>query len=152
MGNLEQALFSLNEWAFTPRTQTYMYVPKHTHTQKSSHFLPLCSQFRPWRYCLQPNTWPARKILIHLTSQATSFSCSISAKGKNYQCDVETGCKVENRPQRGKAEDDPTEQMGCGQWAWKLGKITTGQGRSGPYTWWTDLEYRVWLESRERAC
>ena len=47
MGNLEQALFSLNEWAFTPRTQTYIYGPKHTHTQKSSHFLPLYSQFRP---------------------------------------------------------------------------------------------------------
>ena len=65
-------------------------------------------------------------------------------KGKNYQSDVETGWKVENRSQRCKAEDDPKEQMGFGQLAWKLEKITTGQGRSGHYTWWTDLEQTVW--------
>lgn len=65
-------------------------------------------------------------------------------KGKNYQSDVETGWKIENRSQRCKAEDDPKEQMGFGQLAGKLEKITTGQGRSGHYTWWTDLEHTVW--------
>ena len=62
-----------------------------------------------------------------------SFSCPISAKEKNQQSHVGTGWKVENRPQRCKAEDDPKEQMGCGQLAGKLGEITTGQGRSGDY-------------------
>lgn len=57
----------------------------------------------------------------------------MSVTEKNHQSDAGTGWKVENRPQRCKAEDDPKEQMGCGQLAWKLGKITTGHGRSGDY-------------------
>lgn len=31
---MEQAPFTLNEWAFTQRTETYVYGFKHKHTQK----------------------------------------------------------------------------------------------------------------------